>query len=417
MFKYIITFSGDFLSEFWHISCLMAPWLLFGFLCGGIIAVFVPDSFIRRQLGGKGFAGIVKASLIGTPLPLCSCGVIPVAATLKRQGAGSGTVASFITSTPQIGFSSFLPAWTLLGPAMALIKALFAFLTGVLAGALVNVLCPEPPPPPAEKTEPAAEEIVSVRPKGNKIAATLQYAFGTLMRDVGGTLLFGLVISALLGVFLPEDFGVQYASNIFLVTPLIILISLPMYTCTNAAVPIAAMLMMKGFSPGAAMAFLIAGPSCSAPMLTSFWKLLGRRAMMIYIIMMIVMTLLVCWSMDLFGADIPGLDHVHSGHEHGIPLYQQIFAGLMLAIMAFNWISARLKKNRTLTAAPGQIILAVPDMTCGHCRQTIADALNALPGVSLADADLENRRILVQAPEEKRQLVRDTLKNAGFKAQ
>lgn len=409
MFEYII----EFFRQFWYISCLIAPWLLFGFLVGGIIAVFIPDSVVRKHLGGKGFMGVVKASLIGVPLPLCSCGVIPVAATLRRQGAGNGTVASFITSTPQIGFSSFLPAWQLLGIAMALIKALFAFITGILAGTLINAICPEP----AGSEEEAATESAVDKPQGNKIVATFKYAFGTLMGDVGGTLLFGLVISALIGVFLPADFAARYASNIYLVTPLMILVSLPMYTCTNAAIPIAAMLMMKGFSPGAAMAFLIAGPSCSAPMLTSFWKILGRRAMFTYIIMMITMTLLVCWGMDIFGTDIPGLNDVHGGHEHGIALYQQIFAGLMLAFMAFNRIHAEVEKRRKLVAAPGQMILSIPEMSCEHCQRTIENALAARPGIVLVKTDLVNRQILVEAPESERRNIRDTLKNAGFAAE
>jgi hypothetical protein len=416
MLDYIINFLVRFISEFWYISCLIAPWLLFGFFCGGLIAVFVPDSFIRKHLGGKGLGGIIKASLIGMPLPLCSCGVIPVAATLKRQGAGNGTIASFITSTPQISLSSFLPAWQLLSPAMALIRTLFAFLSGILSGILINAMCPAPAAAP-ENPEASPAQTVAARPQGNKIVATFRYAFGTLMGDVGGTLLFGLAISALLGVFMPADFGAQYASNTFLVIPLIILISLPMYTCTNAAIPIAAMLMMKGFSPGAAMAFLIAGPSCSAPMLVSFWKLLGRRAMLIYIAMMIVMTLAVCWGIDLLGASIPGLAHVHAGHQHGIPLYQQVFAGLMLAIMVFNWTAGKFRKKAKLTAAPGQLILSVPDMTCAHCRQTIADALNTLPGVSFVEADQKNRQILVQAADSQRSLIGDKLKEAGFNAQ
>lgn len=107
MFSWIL----NFLVEFWNVSCMMAPWVLFGFLFGGIIAVLVPESFIKKHLGGRGIIAILKAALIGVPLPLCSCGVIPTAATLKRQGVGNGAVASFITSTPQIGFSSFIPAW------------------------------------------------------------------------------------------------------------------------------------------------------------------------------------------------------------------------------------------------------------------------------------------------------------------
>lgn len=411
----MLSFLKSFLWEFWNISCLMAPWLLFGFLIGGLIAVFISNSVIKKHLGGKGFTGILKASLIGVFLPLCSCGVIPVGATLKRQGASKGTVASFITSTPQIGFSSFIPAWQLVGSALAIIKALFALITGILAGVLVNAFCPEKPVTPAESAitdEPEEDDHTS----GNKIIATLKYAFITLMGDVGPSLVFGLFISALIGALLPGEFAAQYASNTILVIPAMILLSMPLYVCSNAAIPIAATLLLKGFTPGAALAFLIAGPSCSAPMIASFWKILGRRAAFIYIALMVSATLLVCWGIDYFHASIPGLSGQMPGHGTSRSWLEISCALLMFAIMSCNFLMPWFYKPEKLLAAPGQILFQVNDMTCENCLQTITTTINALTDARLLKANLSRKQILVAAPEEARPIIIEALKKAGFNA-
>ncbi|MDR0932313.1 MAG: permease [Victivallales bacterium] len=405
----------NFLFEFWNISCLMAPWLLFGFLIGGVIAVFIPDAFIKKHLGGKGFAGIIKASLIGVPLPLCSCGVIPVAATLKRQGAGGGTIASFITSTPQIGFSSFIPAWQLIGAPLAVIKAVFAFVTGTLVGVLINIFCPATVIPRVESPDRDGQPENS--PYSNKLVAMLKYAFGTLMGDVGGTLMFGLAISALIGALLPADFAARYAANTMLVVPVMILVSLPMYVCTNAAIPIAATLLMKGFTPGAALAFLIAGPSCSAPMIAAFWKLLGRRAAFVYIALMMTATLMVCWGVDYFHSAIPGLKEHTMAHHDSRSWVEITCAILMFVILIYNFIAPYCRKSKeTLTAGDGQILLQVDDMTCTHCLQSVTGTVNSLHGVRLLKADIAGRKILLEAPQESRSAIIELLRKSGFNA-
>jgi uncharacterized membrane protein YraQ (UPF0718 family) len=138
-----------FMHEFWEVLGEMAPYLLFGFLVAGILSVYISQKFVERHLGGRGFWAVLKASLFGIPLPLCSCGVIPVAASLRKQGAGKGAVTSFLISTPQTGVDSILVTLSLLGPVYAIFRPVASFIKGVIGGMAVSIFDPEDKPAPA----------------------------------------------------------------------------------------------------------------------------------------------------------------------------------------------------------------------------------------------------------------------------
>lgn len=411
----VFSWIWNFLIEFWNISCLMAPWVLFGFLAGGIIAVLVPERFIQKHLGGRGFLAIVKASMIGVPLPLCSCGVIPMSATLKRQGASNGTVASFITSTPQIGFSSVIPAWQVINPLTAIVKTIFAFVTGILVGTMVNFFDTEKVVVKAAKV--VETETAVVAKKKNKILEIFQYSFGTLMADVGGTLLFGLLISAIIALALPKDFAAEYVANSHWAKPLIFLVSMPLYVCTNAVIPIGAMFLMKGFSLGTVMVFLIAGPSCSAPMLATLWKIVGRRGTFIYLAVMVVFTLATGWALDVFAASTPVASlteaHYHGGSD---TWFENLCALVMLGAIFFNMLKKYFRVETALSAGQGQILLQVSEMECGHCQQLVTDTLSAIDGVSDVVVDLANGQALVTAEETLLPQMLTALEQAGHKS-
>lgn len=127
------------LAESWHVLLESAPYMLFGFLAAGAIKAFLPENLAARHLGKNGFKSVLKASLIGVPLPLCSCGVIPAAAELRRRGASKGATAAFLISTPETGVDSIAVTYALMGPFMAVLRPLAAFLTATLSGVLVNL--------------------------------------------------------------------------------------------------------------------------------------------------------------------------------------------------------------------------------------------------------------------------------------
>lgn len=122
---------ADILISFWGVLAEMAPWLVIGFLAAGVLSVFFKPAWIERHLGGAGVGPVIKASVFGVPLPVCSCGVIPLAAGLHRHGASKGATSSFLLSTPQTGVDSILATWGLMGPVFGVIRPVIALLSGI----------------------------------------------------------------------------------------------------------------------------------------------------------------------------------------------------------------------------------------------------------------------------------------------
>ena len=190
----------DIAREFWGVLTEMSPYLLFGFLVAGILSVFIRPETVERHLGGHGLWPIVKASAFGVPLPLCSCGVIPVAASLRRHGASKGATTSFLMSTPQTGVDSILVTLSLLGPVVAIFRPIVAFVSGVIGGSVVS-LTQKNDPSTVETVEKCHDSCCSTDgPVHGKLMRVLRYGFVTLPRDIAKPLLAGLVIAGLIAV-------------------------------------------------------------------------------------------------------------------------------------------------------------------------------------------------------------------------
>ena len=235
----------DILLAFVHVFAMMAPWLVFGFLMAGIIAVWIPRSWVNRMMGGSsGFGGILRAVAIGVPLPICSCGVLPIAAGLRKHGAGKGPTAALLISTPQTGIDSILATYALLGPVFAVARPLAAALTGVVGGAVVS----------AVGGEDAAAVSVEEESTGSRgIKAIFWQAYRRLLGSVAKPLAIGLAVSALVTVLVPDNFFADaFHGSDWIAMPVMALVGFPMYVCSTASIPIAASLVAKGVSPGAA---------------------------------------------------------------------------------------------------------------------------------------------------------------------
>jgi uncharacterized membrane protein YraQ (UPF0718 family) len=288
------------LSASWAVMLDAAPWVLFGFLVAGLVKAFVPEKLVAAHLG-RGLSSIVKASAIGVPIPLCSCGVIPAAAGLKKQGAGKGAVSSFLVSTPETGIDSIAITYALLDPLMTLLRPVAAFVTAIATGMAVTF---------TEKGEPAAEppsdgvssdgccscgcihESVEKPGVAQKIRSGLSFAFGELLGDVGVWLLGGVLLAGLISVFVSGAFVERYLSNDLVAMLMMLVLSVPMYVCATSSTPIVAALALKGLSPGAALVFLLAGPATNAASLPVIAKLLGKRGTAVYLVVIVVMSLL-----------------------------------------------------------------------------------------------------------------------------
>lgn len=287
----------------WDILLASAPWMLLGFAIAGLLKGFLPASLIADQLGKNRLASVIKASLFGVPLPLCSCGVIPAAISLRRQGANRGSAAAFMISVPETGVDSMAITWALLDPLMTLIRPLAAFVTATFAGWLIN-LAPEPPalPPRYNHSEGcgcSSSCTLEMHPRetsfGDKLKTGLQFAFGELLEDIGKWMVVGIVLAGLFTALLPENFFDQHLGGEAGGLLIMLLAGIPLYICATASTPIAAALVLKGLSPGAALVFLLAGPATNLATITVIYREFGRLATGIYLASIASCSLLLGW--------------------------------------------------------------------------------------------------------------------------
>ena len=343
-------FVTRLIIETWHIFTDAAPYVIFGFLAAGLIKAILPDDAVARHLGGGSFAAVVKASLLGIPLPLCSCGVIPAAIGLRRQGAGRGPSAAFLVSTPESGVDSIAITWALLDPVMTVVRPVAAFITGTLTGLLISLL-------PEEKTELDVEQTACGCPDAGGASASIQkaplmsrvvdgtrYAFGELLKDIGGWLLLGVLIAGLVATLVPDGFFAMLFEYQAASLVLMLLVGIPLYMCASASTPIAAALVLKGLSPGAALVFLLAGPATNAATLTVVARFWGRKATLVYLSVIACCSLVLGWLVNEFYA-WAGLDitrWVTTSEAHAVSVWGNLAALVLLVLIgrAF-WVSRK----------------------------------------------------------------------------
>jgi len=299
----MVEFARKVAAEFWATVAEMSPYLLFGFFVAGLLSVLISQNFVERHLGGRGVWPLLKASVFGVPLPLCSCGVIPVSMSLHRHGASKGATVSFLLSTPQTGVDSIFVTLSLLGPIFAIFRPLAAFATGIIGGGLVDVLTQvrEGEDEPLPK---CTQECCSVDAASGRFARGMKYGFVTLPRDIGKAMLVGLAVAALISAIVPEGyFAEKLGTGIFAMVVMMFL-GIPVYVCATASVPVAAALILKGLSPGAALVFLMTGPATNAASFATIWKTMGRRTALTYIVTVAACALASGMLLDYFAAGV-----------------------------------------------------------------------------------------------------------------
>ncbi|OFZ80580.1 MAG: hypothetical protein A2583_10315 [Bdellovibrionales bacterium RIFOXYD1_FULL_53_11] len=277
-----------YLRETATLGLQMAPWLLLGFLVAGILHVLIPKELLVRHLSRRGFGSVFKAAIIGVPLPLCSCSVIPVSAHLEKNGANRGAIISFLSSTPATGVDSIFATYALLGPVFAILRPLIAFMSGIISGTVVNYF--EKPSVPAASTanpekschcrEARTEPVPSIK---NPVHEIFHYGFVVLPRDIAKWLVIGIAVGGLISTALPTSFIENYLGNHALAYLVMLAIGIPMYVCSTGSIPIAAALMAKGLSPGAALVFLIAGPATNTATIAFIAGKYGKKTLAIYL--------------------------------------------------------------------------------------------------------------------------------------
>lgn len=301
----------EIVGQIWQVAAAMAPYLLFGFLAAGLLRVFVSPEWMRLHLGGRGMQPVVKAVLFGAPLPLCSCGVLAVTASLRRQGAGRAASTGFLLSTPQTGVDSIIATWGMLGPLMAVTRPLLAILSGVAGGLLVSrygeqdVTGDDPSPEVfcsgtgeetgtlccdvAEATASASGEVAGWnRPLHQRLAEGLYYGLVTLPEDIARPLVGGMAAAGLISALIPPDALGPWIGGGPLAMLVMVAIGIPIYVCATASIPLAISFIHLGASPGAALAFLVAGPATNAATLSVLWSMMGRRTTALFLLTVVL---------------------------------------------------------------------------------------------------------------------------------
>jgi len=275
-------FAKLIITDFWATIAEMSPYLLFGFLVAGLLSVFVPQQLVERHLGGRGIWPLLKASLFGIPLPLCSCSVIPVSMSLNKHGASKGATMSFLLSTPQTGVDSIFVTLSLLGPVFAVFRPVAALITGIIGGGLVEIFAADNMDN-AHAPQKCEDECCNANGDSKRFARGFKYGFVTLPRDIGKAMLLGLLVAAFISALIPDGFFADKLGTGFFAMVVMMFLGIPVYVCATASVPVAAVLMLKGLTPGAALVFLMTGPATNAAGLVTVWKALGRRTALIYL--------------------------------------------------------------------------------------------------------------------------------------
>ena len=367
-----MTILLNVIYEIWVLVCEMAPYLLLGFLLAGLMHEFVPKSLSRRYLSGRSMKSVLWAALFGVPLPLCSCGVIPTAMGLRREGAGKGATIAFLIATPQTGVDSIVATYSLMGLPFALIRPLVAMVTAVMGGWLVNatdneILAVRSPQKHEEEhhgcccgehheeehhdcccgkhhEEKHSHGCCCGEHKRNiwhRLGDAMTYAFVEMMGDIGKWLLVGLAVAGIITALVPDTWFAVFQGNSLLSILFVLLLSIPMYLCATGSIPIAVALMLKGLTPGAALVLLMAGPASNAASIVVIRKELGWRTLLVYLSSLVLGAVVFGLAIDLLLPEAWFTQALHltdHGCEEGPGLFS-IVSTLVLALLLLNAFS------------------------------------------------------------------------------
>lgn len=417
-------------QELYSLVSEMAPFLLLGFFFAGLLKAFIPSDGVARFMGRRNFGSLVNATVLGIPLPLCSCGVIPTGIAFYRNGATKGATTSFLISTPQTGVDSILATYAMLGLPFAIIRPIVALITGILGGTVSHLL---------EKNQfgatiqSAADKSKPVKqPLGQRIKMVISYGFGELVEEIVKWLVIGLVAAAILSIVIPDSFFTQHIGNPWLEMGLVLLASVPMYICATGSIPLAAVLLMKGLSPGAALVLLMAGPATNVATMMVVGNSMGRKSLLIYLGTIIGGALLSGFLINELLPTSWFSMHHHAHHDHTmggpiINLLSTIVLTFIILLAAWNKWGRRLVVNKRTQKMDGQnnartqaspdalyTNIRVEGMTCNHCRMSVEKTLMAMDGVEEVTVDLAEGVVKIKGKDIDPELVASRIKELGY---
>ncbi|MBN1212679.1 MAG: SO_0444 family Cu/Zn efflux transporter [candidate division Zixibacteria bacterium] len=329
---------------------------IIGLVLAGLLWLVMNEKNISRLIRGSGVRGVLKAALLGIPLPLCSCSVLPVAGQFRRSGADKPSVISFLISTPESGVDSIALTYTLTDPVLTVARPVTAFLTAFLAGTAETFFKDKQEIIPTV-TDGCGDECGcacsnAADNSGNqnivkRIFSSVKYAFTDLLGDLAPYLFLGFVLAGLVGaliadnpVSIPEVYRTGWAGYAGA-----IVIGLPLYICASSSTPLAAVLLTAGFTPGAVLVFLMVGPATNIASLVVFKKILGFRSTVRYLTAIVVVSIFCGILTDRVYALLNISAEYHDrAAEHGVGTIHIIAALVLVFFILFHTYKWLLKK-------------------------------------------------------------------------
>ena len=346
----------DVSIEAWNVLQESAPYVLLGFFMAGLLKAYLPGDFVNKHLGGNSISGVMKAAVLGAPIPLCSCGVVPAVAGIRKMGAGKGPAAAFLVATPETGVDSIAVTYALLDPLMTVIRPVFAVITAIFTGIFVNLTDKDDRDSTGDPVDSActctdlgcasceSDGCASCESPGkigllSRFSDGMRYAFQDLLSDIGLWFVAGVIVAGAIEAFLPAEFIGEYLGEGLLPMVLMLAVAAPVYVCATASTPIAAALALKGLSPGAALVFLLAGPATNAASLIVVSKILGKRATAVYLASIIACSILLGLAANYlyayFGLSVSDWVRGRTEEGHGILAFSASILLIVLIVRAY----------------------------------------------------------------------------------
>ena len=409
------------MEQILHLINEMSPFLLLGFLLAGLMHAFIPGQIYSRYLAKPSLSSVFYAALFGVPLPLCSCGVIPTAMSLRREGASKGAVASFLIATPQTGVDSIIATYSLMGLPFAIVRPFIAFLTALFGGQMVNAV----EPTNAIENSPSQGGVVKAGCSCGhdhehehhhhgflgKLKEALSFAFLEMMEDIGKWLMVGLIVAGLITVLVPDSFFAVFKDNSLASMLLVLCFSIPMYLCATGSIPIAVALMLKGLTPGAALVLLMAGPACNMASILVINKVMGRKTLITYLASIIIGAVGFGLAIDhLLPREwfIPTIAPSAECCHEETPLFYWICTGvLVLLLINAAWhhyhgghhhhhCHCHDTETCDLQTNKNDMEITIKGMNCNHCRANAEKAILSCDGVTSASVDLASGKAHIE---------------------
>jgi uncharacterized membrane protein YraQ (UPF0718 family)/copper chaperone CopZ len=412
----VVDFIKNYVVEFGLIFSEMAPYLLLGFLIAGVLHAFMPKQKIDYFFNGSALGSSVRSAIFGIPLPLCSCGVIPTGIGLFKNGASKSGTISFLISTPQTGVDSILATFSLMGWAFAIIRPIAALVTGITGGIITSKV-------ESSQTENKLCEKEELKTLNffEKLKLSFDYGFVKFLQDISTWLLVGVLLATLVSVLIPDDFmSILGLSPIYQMLAILI-ISIPLYICATGSIPLAAILILKGVSPGAAFVLLMAGPATNMATITMIGKVLGRKSLIVYLATIILGALSFGFLIDnVFPVEwfVSSIEHLNHKHNSGVN-WLEISSAILLSIFIINaYLRKRffkIKVELDQNDIPDLVIFKVEGMTCNHCKTSVENCIKEIENVDNVIVELSNKRVVVYGVGLNQILIKTKINELGFK--